>query len=145
MANQKAISNLLLYCCLFSKTLAFNVDTTIPIILESPSTEGDNFGQSIEIISDTAVVGAPLSETHGNIFQCAFDPYNDNAPQEVGCNKIQVPSAMRNKQFKNLFGVTVAKKEKQIVSCAPRELDQTSFYTRYNNDMGKYVQIASIL
>ena len=50
-----------------------NVDTEHPIIFEPPGgVAGDRFGQGVAIDSKSgvAIIGAPKSETHGNIFEC---------------------------------------------------------------------------
>ena len=49
---------------------AFNVDTESPIILTLTSAKS-LFGHSISILENgAAIIGAPESETHGNVFLC---------------------------------------------------------------------------
>ena len=49
---------------------AFNVDTKSPIILNPNGYEG-LFGHSISISEDgDVIIGAPESQTHGNVFLC---------------------------------------------------------------------------
>ena len=49
-----------------------NVDTDNPIIFEPPpgGAAGDRFGQGVAIEKGVAIIGAPKSETHGNIYKC---------------------------------------------------------------------------
>ena len=54
----------------FGYILTFNVDTKSPIILSVNSAKG-LFGHSISILENgDAIIGAPESETHGNVFLC---------------------------------------------------------------------------
>ena len=54
-----------------------NVDTDNPIIFEPPGGDaGDRFGQGVAIkkgVPSVAIIGAPKSDIHGNIFKCEFD------------------------------------------------------------------------
>ena len=53
----------------FGYVLTFNVDTKSPIILSVNRAKG-LFGHSISILEGDAIIGAPESETHGNVFLC---------------------------------------------------------------------------
>ena len=54
----------------FGCILTFNVDNKSPIILSVNSAKG-LFGHSISILENgDAIIGAPESETHGNVFLC---------------------------------------------------------------------------
>ena len=68
----------------FGYILTFNVDTKSPIILSVNSAKG-LFGHSISISENgDAIIGAPESETHGNVFLCRN--IKDQNPKY--CNKL---------------------------------------------------------
>ena len=48
---------------------AYNVDTTSPVELTSPTNDGF-FGLSVALSKDYVYVGAPSDDTHGNVYEC---------------------------------------------------------------------------
>ena len=66
-----------------------NVDTDNPIIFEPPpgGAPGDRFGQGVAIEKDVAIIGAPKSDIHGNIFKCTFDGKTTNS--NPTCKKLK--------------------------------------------------------
>ena len=65
-----------------------NVDTEHPIIFESPGgAAGDRFGQGVAIEKDVAIIGAPKSDIHGNIFKCTFNGKTTNSTPT--CKKLE--------------------------------------------------------
>jgi len=67
-----------------------NVDTDNPIIFEPPSginITGIRFGQGVAIKRGVAIIGAPKSDIHGNIFKCTFDGKTTNSTPT--CKKLE--------------------------------------------------------
>ena len=64
-----------------------NVDTEHPIIFEGGAA-GDRFGQGVAIQKDVAIIGAPKSDIHGNIFKCTFNGKNVRNPAPT-CEKLR--------------------------------------------------------
>ena len=66
-----------------------NVDTDNPIIFEPPQggAEGDRFGQGVAIKKGVAIIGAPKSDVHGNIFKCTFNGKTTNSTPT--CEKLE--------------------------------------------------------
>ena len=66
-----------------------NVDTDNPIIFEPPpgGTPGDRFGQGVAIKKGVAIIGAPKSDIHGNIFKCTFNGKTTNS--NPTCEKLE--------------------------------------------------------
>ena len=68
-----------------------NVDTDNPIIFEPPpggtTKPGDRFGQGVAIKEGVAIIGAPKSDIHGNIFKCTFDGKTTNPTPT--CKKLE--------------------------------------------------------
>ena len=68
----------------FGYIWTFNVDTESKIILKPNGDEG-LFGHSISVSEDgDTIVGAPISQTHGNVFLCR----NVNEQSSQSCNKL---------------------------------------------------------
>ena len=69
-----------------------NVDTDNPIIFEPPpggtTKPGDRFGQGVAIKEGVAIIGAPKSDIHGNIFKCTFDGTTTNS-NPIVCEKLK--------------------------------------------------------
>ena len=67
-----------------------NVDTDNPIIFEPPSginITGIRFGQGVAIKRGVAIIGAPKSDIHGNIFKCTFNGKTTNPTPT--CKKLE--------------------------------------------------------
>ena len=66
-----------------------NVDTDNPIIFEPPpgGDAGDRFGQGVAIKKGVAIIGAPKSDIHGNIFKCEFNGKTTNS--NPTCKKLE--------------------------------------------------------
>ena len=112
----------LLFLLLFGVSHAYNaknVDSQSVIYLKNDQS-GNFFGHSVAIASESNVyVGAPLDQTHGNVFKCSIDG-SDYGTQEVECHRTTV-QGMTEKSNQNLFGMTVSALNGKVVSCAPFE------------------------
>ena len=67
-----------------------NVDTDNPIIFEPPggtNNTGIRFGQGVAIEKGVAIIGAPKSDIHGNIFKCTFNGNTTNPTPT--CKKLE--------------------------------------------------------
>ena len=60
------------FCNVFAKQTIPNVDTKNPIIFEHSGNPNDYFGHGVAIGKQMAIIGAPGSNTHGQIFKCEF-------------------------------------------------------------------------
>ena len=135
---------LLIFLLLFGKNCAYNaknVDLSSVILLKN---NGDNnlFGHSVAIASGNArkryvYVGAPLDDTHGNVFACWIDGGNLDK-QEVNCNTKVSVDGMTFTDNRNLFGTTVTAMDGKVVSCAPFEPISNPQTTNQYKFGGKY-------
>ena len=102
---------------------AQNVDLSSVIHVKN---RGSNnlFGHSVAVPSGSTrrviYVGAPLDDTHGNVFGCWINGA-DPDKQEVNCNQKADIRGMTYKDNRNLFGMTVTAMNGKVVSCAPFE------------------------
>ena len=103
---------------------AKNIDLTSVMHLKN---SGDNnlFGHSVAVPSGNArkryvYVGAPLDDTHGNVFGCWIDGA-DLRKQKIDCNDKATVGGMTFTNNRNLFGMTVTAMDGKVVSCAPFE------------------------
>ena len=74
----------------WKKSQINNIDTDNPIIFEPPSginITGIRFGQGVAIKRGVAIIGAPKSDIHGNIFKCTFDGKTTNSTPT--CKKLE--------------------------------------------------------
>ena len=110
----------------------FNVDTKSPIILSTDSAKG-LFGHSISILeNDDVIIGAPESETHGNVFLCR----NVKDPNPITCDKlgklvfqwnhvsgigyILISDTDLTSDYKYFLGARLAKDDDKVKTCAFR-------------------------
>ena len=80
-----------IFLFLFWLTLIFaynaeNVDTQDVIVLKNTGEQGNQFGHSVALTKDHVYVGAPKDSTHGNVFDCPFDPEGEK--QSPSCSEI---------------------------------------------------------
>ena len=135
---------LIIFLLLFGKNCAYNaknVDLSSVIVLKN---NGDNnlFGHSVAVASGNArkryiYVGAPLDDTHGNVFACWIDGGNLDK-QEVDCNTKVSVDGMTFTDNRNLVGMTVTAMDGKVVSCAPFEPISNPQTTNQYTFGGKY-------
>ena len=147
----KLLKVLLLCVAILKASDAFDtVDVDKPIKLK-PSRDGQLFGHGISLAGRTAIVGAPDSDTTGQLFRCDFQP--NSAEQDVPCSPIKgtfhaldfitfkgtcirfFAGDSRMKRGKNFLGATVVRKGQSVATCGFRE-NQNSDYFRLRDPMG---------
>ena len=78
-----------MWLCLIYAYNAKNVDSKDVIFLKNPRTASRNnaFGHSVALARNYVYVGAPLDDTHGNVFKCRFTA-DDLKQQNPACSKV---------------------------------------------------------
>ena len=126
----------------FGYISTFNVDTNSPIILSTDSAKG-LFGHSISILeNDDVIIGAPESETHGNVFLCR----NVKDPNPITCDKlgklvfqwnhvsgigyILISVTDLTSDYKYFLGARLAKDDDKVKTCGFRAPYRKDY--RYN-------------
>ena len=76
-----------MWLCLIYAYNAKNVDSKDVIVVKNPSQGNNRFGHSVALASNYLYVGAPLDDTHGNVFKCRFTA-DDLKQQNPACSKV---------------------------------------------------------
>ena len=74
---------------------AKNVDSQDVIFLKNPSYRNNSFGHSVALTKNYVYIGAPLDDTHGNVFNCKFTAKNLKQ-QNPSCSKVVGKLAEKN-------------------------------------------------
>ena len=77
----------LIWLSLINAYNAKNVDTQDVIVLQKSGGGKNQFGHSVALVKDHIYVGAPLDNTHGNVFKCKFNAFDLNK-QNPSCQTV---------------------------------------------------------